>query len=161
MAQITYADKVPLNENTSVADINKVKASDMNEIKSVVNTNYDEQQGIKENIDEITTYSTEEKIIGKWIDGRPMYQLTISIKNLSAVTSYVLNNLTSYCPNFDIDTFLIINAQYKRNGYQQWWNISDRLINAQSTSGSIELNNFNDYGASEIRLIVEYAKTTD
>lgn len=37
MAQITYTDKVALNENAGVADINKVNASDMNEIKSVVN----------------------------------------------------------------------------------------------------------------------------
>lgn len=38
MAQITYTDKVALNENPNVADINKVNASDMNEIKNVVNT---------------------------------------------------------------------------------------------------------------------------
>lgn len=35
--QITYQDKVALNENTEIADINKVKADDMNMIKSVVN----------------------------------------------------------------------------------------------------------------------------
>lgn len=37
MAQITYADKTALNVNSSIADINKVNASDMNEIKTVVN----------------------------------------------------------------------------------------------------------------------------
>lgn len=37
MAQITYTNKVALNENQEVADINKVNASDMNEIKTVVN----------------------------------------------------------------------------------------------------------------------------
>ena len=36
---ITYQDKQYLNENLSIADINKVKDTDMNEIKSVVNTN--------------------------------------------------------------------------------------------------------------------------
>lgn len=39
---INYATKVTLNENTSVADVNKVKADDMNEIKSVVNNNANE-----------------------------------------------------------------------------------------------------------------------
>lgn len=38
MALITYQDKVTLNENASVSAINKVQASDMNEIKSVVNS---------------------------------------------------------------------------------------------------------------------------
>ena len=41
MAKITYADKVALNENADVADINKCKYSDMNEIKAVVNANDD------------------------------------------------------------------------------------------------------------------------
>ncbi len=35
--QITYNDKVALNGNASVAAINKIQDSDMNEIKSVVN----------------------------------------------------------------------------------------------------------------------------
>lgn len=39
MASITYNTKVALNENQSIADENKVKADDMNEIKSVVNNN--------------------------------------------------------------------------------------------------------------------------
>lgn len=39
MNEITYQDKVALNENPDIADINKVTDSDMNEIKSVVNTN--------------------------------------------------------------------------------------------------------------------------
>lgn len=42
MAQITYTDKVASNSNPGVADINKVKAEDMNEIKTVVNGNYTE-----------------------------------------------------------------------------------------------------------------------
>ena len=41
MSKITYADKVTLNENPNVADINKFKADDLNEIKNVVNANDD------------------------------------------------------------------------------------------------------------------------
>lgn len=39
MALITYDDKVTMNENASVPTINKVRATDMNEIKNVVNKN--------------------------------------------------------------------------------------------------------------------------
>lgn len=39
MAQITYENKVALNENPEIADINKVKDTDMNQIKNVVNEN--------------------------------------------------------------------------------------------------------------------------
>lgn len=37
MSLITYEDKVALNENPQVADINKVTASDMNQIKNAIN----------------------------------------------------------------------------------------------------------------------------
>jgi len=39
MSKITYTDKVALNVNSDIADINKVNATDMNEIKEVVNEN--------------------------------------------------------------------------------------------------------------------------
>lgn len=42
---ITYGDKTDLN-TTSVANINKVSASDLNEIKSVVNNNANELNGV-------------------------------------------------------------------------------------------------------------------
>lgn len=42
MAKITYDNKSYLNQNPSVPNANKVCDTDMNEIKSVVNTNYDE-----------------------------------------------------------------------------------------------------------------------
>lgn len=41
MSKIGFTDKVALNENASIPDINKCKASDMNEIKRVVNENDD------------------------------------------------------------------------------------------------------------------------
>lgn len=41
--KITYTDKQQLNTNSSIQDINKVKATDMNEIKTVVNDNADLQ----------------------------------------------------------------------------------------------------------------------
>lgn len=39
MAKITYEDKVAVNVNPGISDINKVNADDMNEIKRVVNDN--------------------------------------------------------------------------------------------------------------------------
>lgn len=39
MAQITYENKVKINDNPNIPDINKVTDDDMNEIKSVVNEN--------------------------------------------------------------------------------------------------------------------------
>lgn len=49
MAKITYEDKVALNENPEIALINKVTDDDLNEIKSVVNTN-DDNVGVLTNL---------------------------------------------------------------------------------------------------------------
>lgn len=54
ITKITYTDKQQLNANASIADVNKVKATDMNEIKSVVNGNAD-------NIGDLTTLNTTNK----------------------------------------------------------------------------------------------------
>lgn len=65
MAKITYDDKVTLHENGGIPDINKCRAEDLNEIKSVVNAN-------SENI--IFTYyevnfDVTNASIGDWIIG--------------------------------------------------------------------------------------------
>ena len=68
MSKITYANKQALNENTSIADINKVKASDLNEIKTVVNQNDDnttnnttEINTINNNIGDLNNLETTDK----------------------------------------------------------------------------------------------------
>lgn len=37
MAKITYADKVAIEEQSAIAEVNKITAENMNEIKEVVN----------------------------------------------------------------------------------------------------------------------------
>ena len=54
MSKINYTDKVTLNENPNVADVNKVKADDLNEIKNVVNANDD-------NVGDIANLKTTDK----------------------------------------------------------------------------------------------------
>lgn len=54
MSKITYANKVTLNKNPNVADANKFKADDLNEIKNVVNANDD-------NVGDIANLKTTDK----------------------------------------------------------------------------------------------------
>ena len=49
MSKITYENKVALNINSDIADVNKVNASDLNEIKNAVNTN-DDNMGLLSNL---------------------------------------------------------------------------------------------------------------
>lgn len=51
---ITYDNKVALNTNPDIADVNKVTDDDMNEIKSVVNNNSSELSTVFSNIQVVT-----------------------------------------------------------------------------------------------------------
>lgn len=97
MEKINYTDKVALNENPSVDDINKVKADDMNEIKEVVNTNSD---GVGDLTQLPTTNKTSivnaikelySQIVGTtlWTNPNPHAKFgaqTINVPNLSQYT---------------------------------------------------------------------------
>lgn len=64
MAQITYDDKVALNVNSDIADINKVNASDMNEIKNVINATILSALGIDtDTFSTSTAYSSGDMVI--------------------------------------------------------------------------------------------------
>lgn len=74
MAKITYVDKVFLNQNSEIADANKVTNDDLNEIKNVVNQNDDNigdlsnldtksKDNIVNAINEINNYATKDIIV--------------------------------------------------------------------------------------------------
>lgn len=92
MSKITYTDKVALNVNSDIADVNKCNATDLNEIKDVVNTNDDNmgllsylnttnKGSIVNSINEVNNkfnYSTEEQVIGTWTNGKPIYRKVVT-----------------------------------------------------------------------------------
>jgi hypothetical protein len=86
---ITYDNKVTLNENSSIADINKCQASDMNEIKAVVNNNANlmgdvstlnngasSVVGAINNICVFPTTAVAEHVVGVTTDGQIAYART-------------------------------------------------------------------------------------
>ena len=79
---ITYADKTALNENAGVNAVNKCQASDLNEIKSVVNNNATELANIVE---------SGSNANGNWVkypDGTMICYGTRSFTNLRINTAF-------------------------------------------------------------------------
>ena len=141
MSKITYTDKVTLNENPNVADVNKVRADDLNEIKNVVNAN-----------DDKFNYSTSEQRIGTWIDGNPLYRIVASIN---------LQNYTSW-------TNLVHISNLKRviNIYGSLNNVN--IPRYESSSYFTQFLYENNYikvmcngNTGSGYLVIEYTKTTD
>ena len=61
MAKITFEDKVALNVNSDIADVNKCNATDLNEIKNVVNINDDNTTNNSNAIGNLSNLNTTSK----------------------------------------------------------------------------------------------------
>lgn len=97
--QITYTDKVDLNE-TSVADINKVKASDLNEIKSVVNEMSTEHNTLSSTVQTMQTNL-------QFIRGTVIKQASGDAQSLFTLTE--LRNLFNVPTATNVNFFAIVN----------------------------------------------------
>lgn len=127
MSKITYANKTALNENTGVADANKVNANDMNEIKTVVNANDDtmnamivnEQSNSTTNtyscdyINNCNTYSTSEFFTGQyWINNKPIFGKTLVITSFSQslVYNHTISNMDEM---IDVRGFALLDGKWQ------------------------------------------------
>lgn len=112
MQLIQYTDKSALNENSEIADINKCNATDMNEIKSVINANVAETEqdlldmqtyittstnSIRDSLDLLMTFDTDEVNTEQtWYNGRYIYRKVINVGALPDTSSIsVAHNITN------------------------------------------------------------------
>lgn len=156
MSKITYTDKVTLNENPNVADVNKVKADDLNEIKNVVNANAD-------NLNALNTYSTSEQRIGTWIDGKPIYRQVINttgdnsqIQNIATISNIDnIVNMFGWAKNGN--TYRSCFTAFF--GSTEWTSQLYRNLQYITLECGSSFANFKNNAT--ITLICEYTKTTD
>lgn len=137
--------------NTKVGDLNTLNTTNKSSIVGAINEVYQNN-----------VYSTDEKIIGKWIDGKPIYRKVINS---------ICGNLRTLLNELNID-FLI---DTKGNA---WSNYNQKMpINAPNpeppnyvfgvyqiaSNGNIEVFYNTNYFANQNKVIciVEYTKTTD
>lgn len=171
MAKITYLDKVALNENTDIPDINKVKANDMNEIKNVVNglvktgqATTDEETYSCNYINNLVNYSTNEARVGTWIDGKPIYRKVFNIGTLPNATEKIYTTDLNWATHtvVKIDGFAISSS-----GAILPINFSNPISAAQMigcrTTGTNTITVYTGLDRTNLTgyVILEYTKTTD
>lgn len=115
--------------------------------------------GLKKSENILHEYSTEEKVVGKWIDGKPLYE-----KTFSSIT------ITNNADNFVSDDFgdkTIRHFQIDFNG------ISNNLTSSNNYSDTLFINTSNQLmyylsrsdtwwnGLNTADITVQYTKTTD
>lgn len=108
MAKITWTDKTALNPQPSIARENKCTDADLNEIKSVVNTNDD-------NVGDITTLTTTDKssivnAVNELATGWTLLGTETGNTDISLPSSYneiliIVEAISSSARNWNVGTF--------------------------------------------------------
>ena len=111
-------------------------------------------------VNKVNSYSTEEKVIGEWIDGKPIYRKVLDVRNNGlGVTSFSIN-----VSDLNIDYLIDSNAlgsSYNKYGGNKW------VLSCVTESGRylyLEGATQNLRGSSNEYIhfaILEYTKTTD
>lgn len=161
MSKITYTDKVTLNENPNVADVNKVKADDLNEIKNVVNAN-----------DDKFNYTQGEQRIGTWINGKPLYRKVIKVTSIDrssnnydvAISISNLNEIVNIGGTIKItntNTYKPITVIYTDNSNAIGSNYSFSVYAITNSYISLSYGSWWKEIFDKAYIILEYTKTTD
>lgn len=155
MSKITYTNKVALNENAEIPDINKVTDSDMNEIKAVVNNNDDI-------VTNATTYSTDEIRIGTWMN-KPLYRKVYYV-NAFANNSNVYLDINVE----NVDTVISANGYAKNSSHTETIFLNSSYSNAicdaivwEDSANKLRLHSTSDRSGYSGYVWIEYTKTTD
>lgn len=108
-------------------------------------------------------YSTDEKIVGKWIDGKPLYEKTYHFVETSEQTSksYSISNL-----NAEVVLLEKSRIKFGANGGYAWQVVPSWYENNQyNMSISISTANIsitaNGWKFLESVITIQYTKTTD
>lgn len=128
-------------------------------LSSTYNTNL--QQKINDSFKENNIYSTtEEQVIGTWIDGKPIYR-----KVISTIVSRILDELNS----LNVDSVVDLKGHYDSD-YDFNWEINSNVPEANYRFSIYRVKStkaFNgshgDFisGTNSIEVTIEYTKTTD
>ena len=98
-------------------------------------------------------YDTEEKIIGKWINGKPLYQKVINLSETIVLHSSVWTNIIMIEKKKKIIDIECIRGNELNDGRLRWNCLNNYIC------GAAEEDNFNIRSGTVI--ILKYIKTTD
>lgn len=142
--------------------MNKQKIDlDNDKILRSENVEYNNQV-LKDYLDKVTVYSNEEQVIGKWVDGKPIYRKTINVGTPSAAKSYLQHGISNVKDFINAHGRCIVedgSQQMIPSNYTNWeiW-----LYDFTSTIISLYFSN-NQWAnnPTNVQITLEYTKTTD
>lgn len=154
MSKITFANKVDIT-SSSVANINKLSASDVNEIKNVVNANDDTLTTLNNS----TIYSNNEVVVGTY-KNKPLYRKII---NCGALPNNTTKNVNHNIANIEyIRDFygMATDGTYFIKLGRPHITLAN-VIGLETSKTQIILFDSYNYSNYSAEVTLEYTKTTD
>lgn len=112
------------------------------------------------NSDNIHEYSTEEKVVGKWIDGKYIYEKVIN-------GGYLLNNSTKYIDvsDLNIDFLIQLNGMSYKDDKSAQYPITlgsngTSAVQIDFINNNIRITTWANWSAYNSIIIIQYTKTT-
>lgn len=107
-------------------------------------------------LDNLNEYSTEETVIGKWIDGKPLYR---KVTELEPVFEVGDNNYSTGIEDAEVIVNSTLHFKYSSKWYTAWDNLYNKTYN--NNGSTYVVNSTGDLSLQAMYLITEYTKTTD
>lgn len=119
-------------------------------------TNIPTSGAVKKYIDDRHNYSTEEIVIGTWIDGKPLYRKVVNYGQLPN------NENKGILHNIPVDTPVSCKGiVYRTSGTINSWTIPTENIATDLDKNYVYVSTTSDRSSLTCDLIIEYTKTTD
>lgn len=173
-----YPYEFEINSSLQLASIDGVKIADNNNDDGTVTLTQSQYDSILNRLTTLEnnsnstntneTYSTEEQVIGTWIDGKPLYRKVIreQITDSGNKEYFLSQNVP------DAESFIIESASVFSNSSYTGDVLVVSSSNASTTKYDVAFTSFNlktgriwlvrgDSSPSYLQLIVRYTKTTD
>lgn len=113
------------------------------------------------NGNDLHEYSTEEKIVGKWIDGKPIYEKVIN-------SGYLLNSgiISIDVSSLNIDSFIQLRGMTFTDDKTQFRPITlgssdNNAIRIDFSNNNIRIITWSNWSAYNSFIVIQYTKTTD
>lgn len=148
--------RVAVLEKGGGSDIKKEIAN----LQEAVTTAQNDIDALETKVNSGHVYSTEEKVVGTWIDGKPIYEISYYITNIpaSSATTTILGTISN------VDKMITINGSWKwtgeidvqsignRGGSKAWCDVIMQNDDVKAVS---------NVGCDYVTAILQYTKTTD
>lgn len=116
-------------------------------------------------LDERTNYSTEEQVVGTWIDGKPIYRKIVQF------TIGAINTANQHSLGLTAETIVGWKGYFKNND-NQYWPIDNFYTDSNGTNGIwvfvdakngilYEQHNYSYPNGKKAFITIDYTKTTD